>query len=275
MERFANWLFKLLGIKRRFEFTKRYKLILFAFIATVFLGICQTVPVNLRYFSVAVLVGVVIILTLIALWQELEGVKFLILPILPAYFVAGFALFYFLLPVRWLTRLPTLAAFGISIYLLFLTQNVYNIAAIRTIQLVRAAHAVGFLFTILSAFFLYNIVFALHLPFYFIFGIILVLTYPLLLAAIWAFGLEEYLSRRTLLYSLVISLAVSKIGLILSFWPVLPIIRALSSVAALYVGLGITHFHFAGRLTRRTVLEYSSVAGVVFILMLVTAKWAG
>ena len=79
--------------------------------------------------------------------------------------MTGVALFYFLLPVRWLTRLPVLAIFGISMYLLFLTQNIYNIAAIRTIQLLRAAHAVGFLFTIVSAFLIYNVIFALHLPF--------------------------------------------------------------------------------------------------------------
>ena len=104
---------------------------------------------------------------------------------------------------------------------------------------------------------------------------IFVITLPLLISAIWAFELEEHLSVRVLVYSFVISLAVAQIALALSFWPILPIIGALATVSALYVSLGVTQFHFADRLTRRTVLEYSSVAAVVFILMLITTHWSG
>ena len=279
MEKFVNWLtnwlFKQLGIGRQFEFTKRHKFILAATIATIFLALTQVVPLNLRYWTVALLAILTAGLTLATLWEEFAGVKYAILLILPVYFVTGVALFYFLLPVRWLTRLPVLAIFGISMYLLFLTQNIYNIAAIRTIQLLRAAHAVGFLFTIVSAFLIYNVIFALHLPFYWIFVAIFVITLPLLISAIWAFELEEHLSVRVLVYSFVISLAVAQIALALSFWPILPIIGALATVSALYVSLGVTQFHFADRLTRRTVLEYSSVAAVVFILMLITTHWSG
>ncbi len=275
MEKFINWVFGKLGIHRRFEFNKRYKFITSSFIATLFLALSQIVSADWRYWVVGVLVLLVGALTLITLWEDLTGIKYVVLLILPIYFVAGVALFYFLLPVRWLTRLPVLGVFGMAMYLLFLTQNVYNIAAIRTIQLLRAAHAVGFLFTVVSAFLIYNVVFALHLPFYWVFMAILTLTWPLLIAAVWAFDLEEYLSLRVLVYSLVIALAVAKIALVISFWPVLPIVGALATVAALYVALGITQFHFANRLNRRTVLEYASVAAVVFVLMLITAKWGG
>ena len=64
--------------------------------------------------------------------------KFLTLPTL---FTAAVGLFYFLLPVRWLTRLPVVILYSIGIYALLLTENIYNVAAERTIALFRAAHS--------------------------------------------------------------------------------------------------------------------------------------
>lgn len=275
MEKYVNWFLRKLGVSRTFEFTKRHKFILAAIIATIFLALTQVVPENLRYWSVAILALLTAGLTLVTLWEEFAGIKYTILLILPVFFVISVALFYYLLPVRWLTRVPVLITFGISMYLLFLTQNIYNIAAIRTIQLLRAAHAVGFLFTIITAFLLYNVVFALHLQFYFLAGLIFILTFPLLVSAVWSFELEEHLSIRVLVYSLVLSYIVAHVALALSFWPVLPIIGALATVSTLYVSLGLTQFHFTDRLSKRTIWEYASVAAVVFVLMLITTSWNG
>ena len=129
-----------------FEITKRQKLVFMTFVLTFFLIITQVVDESMRFQTVGLLALLTIGLSIFALWGELAGIKYLLLLLLPVYFVAGASLFYFLLPVRWLTRLPFAVLFGISVYLLMLTSNIYNVAAIRTIALLRAAHAVGLLF---------------------------------------------------------------------------------------------------------------------------------
>src|SRR3989338_5690875 len=164
-----------------YQFTKRQKLIFMSVVLTFFLVLNQTVAESLRYQTMAGLVVATILLSTFALWGELAGVKYFLLLLLPVYFVAGASLFYFLLPVRWLTKVPYAFFFGISVYLLMLTSNIYNVAAIRTIALLRAAHAVGLLFSIVATFFLTNVLFSLHLPFYLIILGVLAIVTPLYL----------------------------------------------------------------------------------------------
>ena len=68
-------------------------------------------------------------------------------------FTAAIALFYFLLPVRWLTRVPVAVLYAVGMYALLLTENIYNVAADRTIALLRAAQSIGYLLTLLTYFY--------------------------------------------------------------------------------------------------------------------------
>jgi len=245
------------------------------FVLTFFLIITQVVDESMRFQTVGLLALLTIGLSIFALWGELAGIKYLLLLLLPVYFVAGASLFYFLLPVRWLTRLPFAVLFGISVYLLMLTSNIYNVAAIRTIALLRAAHAVGLLFSLLSAFFLANVLFSLHLPFYLIVAGTLVITFPLYLVGLWSYELEEFVSQRDLVYSSVFALISAQIALVLSFWPVAPINGALASATVMYVLLGLGQLEFGEKLKGRVVVEHLAVALVVFIAILATTRWGG
>lgn len=258
-----------------YEITKRQKLVFMAFVLTFFLIITQVVDESLRFQTVGLLTLTTIALSIFALWGELSGIKYLLLLMLPVYFVAGASLFYFLLPVRWLTRLPFAVLFGISVYLLMLTSNIYNVAAIRTIALLRAAHAVGLLFSLLSTFFLANVLFSLHLPFYLIVAGTVLITFPLYLVGLWSYELEEYISQRDLIYASVFTLISSQIALILSFWPVAPINGALALATVMYVLLGLGQLEFGEKLKGRVVLEHLAVAFVVFVAILATTRWGG
>jgi len=107
-----------------YEITKRQRFILMSLVLTVILITTQTVPESLRFETIAFLAAFTILLSVFSLWGELSGVKYFLLLLLPVYFVIGASLFYFLLPVRWLTRLPFALVFGISVYLLMLTSNI-------------------------------------------------------------------------------------------------------------------------------------------------------
>ena len=258
-----------------YEITKRQKFILMSFFLTIILITAQTVGEGIRYQVMGFMVLVTAVLAIFSLWGELSGIKYFLLLLLPIYFVAGASLFYFLLPVRWLTRLPYAFLFGISVYLLMLTSNIYNVAAIRTIALLRAAHAVGLLFSIIATFFLTNVLFSLHFPFYLVVAGVLLISFPLYLVGLWSYELEDFISRQVFIHALIFALVTAEIALVLSFWPILPINGALVLATVMYVLLGLAQFDFEDKLKSRIVWEHLGVAFVVLVIILMTTRWGG
>lgn len=256
-----------------YKVTKRQKLVLMSGFLTIVLVATQIVPESSRYQMIGFLAISTIGLAVFSLWGELSGVKYFLLLLLPVYFVVGASLFYFLLPVRWLTRLPFAAAFGISVYLLMLTSNIYNVAAIRTIALLRAANAVGLLFSLLSTFFLSNVLFSLHFPLYLVFPGVGLIVMPLYLVGLWANELEDFISRKVFLYTLIFTLMSCEVAVALSFWPIAPINAALVMATIMYVLLALSQFHFQERLKPRLVYEYLSVAVLVSVIIMVVTRW--
>lgn len=255
--------------------SKRQKFILMSFFLTVMLLTTQTVDPSLRFQTIGVLAAATLFLSVFSLWGELSGVKYFLLLLLPVYFVAGASLFYFLLPVRWLTRVPFAILFGISVYLLMLTSNIYNVAAIRTIALLRAAHAVGLLFSLMSTFFLANVLFSFHLPFYLVIVGVSIIVMPLYLVGLWSYELEDFVSKRVFRYAMIFTLVTAQVGLALSFWPVAPINAALAMATVMYALLGLAQFDFALKLKPRIIWEHVGVAMIVFVAIVVSTRWGG
>lgn len=214
-------------------------------------------------------------LSLWALWEGLNWTKAVILLILPTFFTVAVASFYFLLPVRWLTRLPVAILFGLTFYLLLLAQNVFNVAAIRTIPLYRAASTASFLFTLLSAFFIYNVIFALNLLFIWNGLIVFIISFPLILQIIWSVGMEDRIRGDALLQSFILSLVLGELAYAFSFWPMPTIIWSLSLSSSMYVLVGVTTQVLRSRVTKRVVWEYLGIGAVILMVSFLTTSWTG
>ncbi len=256
-----------------YEITKRQKLILVSLVLTTVLVATQLVDISMRFQVIGFLTLLTIILSIFALWGELSGVKYFLLLLLPAYFVAGASLFYFLLPVRWLTRVPFAIAFAVSFYLLMLTANIYNVAAIRTIALLRAAYAVGLLFSLLSTFFLCNVLFSFHLPAYLVSLGVAIIVFPLYLVGLWSYELADFVSKRVFRYAVIFTIASMEIAMVLSFWPIVAVNSALAMATIMYVVLGLSQFAFQDRLKPRQVWEHLAVAVAVFVVIVISTRW--
>lgn len=258
-----------------FNLTKRQKIIITAIILTIGLLSTQLVDFNLRFKFIAGLSVLAGVLSLWSLWEGLNKTKALVLLILPILFTAAVSSFYFLLPVRWLTRLPVATIFGLMFYLLLLSQNVFNVASIRTIPLYRAASTASFLFTLLSAFFIFNVIFAFNLLFFWNGIAVILVTFPLILQVLWSIDMEDKVSPANIVQSLVISFVLGELGLVFSFWPMPTTIWSLSLSSAMYVLLGLTTQVLRGRADRRVVWEYVSIGAVVLTISFITTSWTG
>lgn len=256
--------------------TKRRKFVLVSGLLTGALAVTQTVGVEYRYQLVAALGAASLGLSAVALKEGLRGVEWVMALILPTVYPVSVGLFYFLLPRQWWSWLFGLILFWIGMYALLLTTNIFTVAAIRTIQLLRAAQAVGFLLTLATIFFLFDTVLSFKLP-----GIVnavlaAVAAGPLVAAGLWSMQLtESTIERQVWLYSGVMAALAAGMAWGISFWPVGVTVGSLFLVAMVYVGLGLTQQYLSGRLFRNTAREYLIVGLVVVVTMVMLTRWTG
>ncbi len=235
----------------------------------------QLVSQDFRYPLVLVLSLAAYALSAFALREDLHHIEWMTLLTLPTFFTAAVALFYFLLPVRWLTRLPVALLYGVGMYALLLTENIYNVAADRTIALLRAAHSVGFLLTLLTYFLLMQTVLAFRF-FAPINGLIIgCISFFLVVQSVWAMELSGNPSRRVWHISIAIALMLLQLGWVFSFLPTKATILALLFTTCFYSSVGMAQQYLVEKLYKKTVIEFFSVAAIVFVITLIATNWRG
>lgn len=258
-----------------FKLSKRQQFVMAVLLLAAGLIATQLTSIEKRGEMVVGLGLASFILSIIVLREDLKGIEYLTLTILPTMFTVAVAFFYFLLPVRWLTRLPTAFLYAFGMYAILLTENIYNVAAERSIQLLRAAHSVGFLITLVTVFLLFDTVLSFHLNPFLNLLLVFVISFPLVLQSLWSIVLENKLSSEVLQGSLVASLSFSQIAYILSFWPINTTIFSLFLTTIFYCLTGILREKLIDRLFPKTLREFLGVVLITFIVVLLTTRWGG
>lgn len=213
------------------------------------------------------------LLTFWSLKEDIKGIEKLLLFILPVFFTASVSLFYFLLPPRWIIRLTTTLIFAVGTYAILLIENIYNVASLRSIQLLRAAQSVGLLITLAVIFLSSNIIYSLRTNFIINFILIFLISFFLALQSLWSINLEKSIKSRLLLFSLLVGLALGELSLSLSFWPIQNVSFSLLMAATFYAMISIVQQYFLERLFFNLIREYIIVFIFTFILMFLTTKW--
>lgn len=257
------------------KISKREKFLLTAIFLSFGLLAIQITNSPWRYQSIALLGLFTYLLSAWSLTEGLNGIEWLTVLILPTLFTIGIGLFYFLVPARWLTRLPVIFLYGFGIYALLLIENIFSVAAIRTIQLLRSAQAVGFLLTLVTSFFLFDTILSFRLNPGFNFFLVALICLPTILQALWCINLEEKISKKVWLYAAGLSLVQGEIALAFSFWPVTVAVGSLALTTMLYITLGLSQHHLAERLFQKTINEYAGVGIVVLLVIFLTTHWGG
>lgn len=261
--------------RHRVLLSKRQEFVLCTIVLTFGLILTQLVPFDFRYPMVAILSVVAFVGSALALREDLRGIEWVTLLTLPTLFTAAIALFYFLLPVRWATRLPVAAAYAMGMYALLLTENIYNVAAERGIGLLRAAHSVGFLITLVTDFLLISSVLSFRLPVLLTALLIALVNAVLMYQSVWSYELGQTVNRRVGEVVGVFAIVIFEFSWILLFLPIKPILVGLVLTTALYSLVGMAQQYVEEKLYKKTVIEFISVFLIVFVLTIITARWRG
>ncbi len=195
--------------------------------------------------------------------------------ILPTFFTAGVGIFWFLLPANFFARVPVTVFYGLGVYALCLTMNIYSVAAIRTIALLRAARGVGFVLTLLTSFLVFDAILSLKISFLANSALSLFLSFPLFLQGFWSILLDKNLSKDLVFISAISSLVIAEITLSLFFWPVTVVGGSLFLTVAVYILLGLGQAKLEQRFFSQTVREYLLMGALVFIGMFIATRWGG
>ena len=160
-----------------------------ALLSLGFIGI-QLLENQFRFYAIG---GLTLLTIILFYWSLKEGLgkdMTLLTLILPALFTAGWGLLV-LLPTSIFTRLPIIIFYGVGIYVLCLTSNIYTVAAIRTIALLRAAHGVGFVLTLVTSFLIYDAILSLRTLLPITWASVTMLSFPLFFQGLWSASLEK------------------------------------------------------------------------------------
>lgn len=192
--------------------------------------------------------------------------------ILPFFFSLAFAFFYFLIPARLISRIILSSLYAVGLYSLFLSQNIFIVGSIRTIQLLSGARIVSFVLTLLSFFFLTNIVYSLHLHALFTAGLLSLYSLPLFIHSLWSYDLQQPL-RPIILWAAALTICTVEVATILWFWPSSPTVTALFLTGFFYTVAGLSHVWLERRLFRGVLWEYLWVGVAVFFVLLLFTPW--
>lgn len=249
---------------------RREKFVLAAVVLSLGLLGLQYVTLELRYLATGLFGLATYIVSAWALADDLQPFEWLTIVPLPALYAMAVGLFYFLLPAHFLSRVSILALFGIGMYALYLTSNIFSVAKGRTIQLVHAAHAIGLLFTLLTSLLFTNTIFSLRLPFYISGALVGAAHFPLIFLSLWSVNLEQKITSEVIELSSVLTLIIVEFAILLTFIPFSLWNTSLLVMSLLYIGLGILQSHLQERLFSNILQEYSAVflfLVAVFILL--------
>lgn len=228
-----------------------------------------------RFWIIGALGVLTIVMFVWSLWEGLAKNMTLLTLILPTMFTLGVGVFWFLLPVSLFSRIPIILFYGIGIYVLALTTNIYSVSAIRTIALLRAARGVGFVLTLVTSFLIFDTILSLKTHIFLTVPLISILSFPLFFQGLWSIDLEKEFSSKLMMISGIFSLIVGEIAIAIYFWPVTVVVGALFLTVIVYMLLGLGQAKLEGRLFSQTIREHMIVGILVFLAVFFATHWGG
>ncbi|HKB88616.1 MAG TPA: hypothetical protein VKC53_03110 [Patescibacteria group bacterium] len=226
-----------------------------------------------RFWAIGLLGLATILLFSWSLYESLGRNMTLLTLILPTIFTLGVGTFWFLLPANIFARIPVVIFYGIGMYVLSLTMNIFTVSAIRTIALLRAARGVGFVLNLITSFLVFDAILSLRYSIFYFLPLVLIVSFPLLLQGFWSVVLEKEYSPEIFVMAAISALVMVETAAALYFWPVTVVVGSLFLTVTFYILLGLGQSKLEGRLFSATVREHLVVGVSVFIAMFLATHW--
>lgn len=253
--------------------SKRFRFIISSILLSAGFIWIQFIDDSTKFLAIAVLV---LLTAIFSFWSFYEGLgkNMTLLSIaLPMLFTLGVGIFWFLLPVNIYTRIPIVIFYGLGIYILSSTMNIYTVSSQKTIALLRAAHGVGFVLTLLTSFLLFDAILSIRFNFLISSLLVFVSSFLLFFQGLWSIELEKEFDMKIFQTALISSLVVAELSILIFFWPVTVVVGSLFLTSGVYLLLGLGQAKIEDRLFPSVVREYLTLGLIVLIGMFFATRW--
>ncbi len=270
---FLKKIYNRLFFKRAVRLPKRFRIVFSTLVLTsIFLVSTFFYKENFILFLFLLAVSAYV-LTYFSILEGIERVEWFMLFITPVFTVVSLYLFYYLFPIRWLTRLPFLFIFGISVYSNILSSNILNVGVEKALQLYRAAFSTNFLFQSIVIFLLSTVVFSLSKGPLFNFLIVFLTIFPLALQFVWSIRLNLSISKEDVKYALFLSLIPVQVAFLFSLSPIFAVAFGILVSAFYYYCAGYIYLVLEKKLFPETLREFNFVLIIVIIFLLLSIRY--
>jgi hypothetical protein len=255
-----------------FAIDKRQKFVLAVLILSLGLFFTEYQLTNWGLIVTLILPFLTVLFLLWAIFSDLKESKLYQVIILPFIYTFAFGFFYLLTPTSFIIRLLLTTVYAFGLYSLFLSQNIFIVSSSRTIQLLSGARIVSFVITVISYFFLTNIVFSFHVIIFPVIVLIAVYSYLLIYHSLWTYTLQKY-SQPLLIWVSALTACVIEVASLVWFWPSNPTVTALFLTGFFYAIVGLSHIWMEKRFFKGILWEYVWVGTIVFFVLLLFTQW--
>jgi len=250
-------------------------------------------PVDYRFgFSIAISVFSYV-LSVWVLFDDLKGIEWLTLMVLPVMFTLGCALFANFLPavvprmfgmsfqletgilLAGVVKAIYFLLYAVGMYGVLLIENIFSVASIRTIQLFRAARSVNFILSLVTSLCFFTVAFSLKMEFWWVGLIVFLVSFILSFPSFWSVEIKNSLRSEISRYALATSWVVTISAIALCFWPIKPFMGGLLLTSILYACLGTLEQRLTSRVYLESVLEYGLTVLVIVVIGFLTTSWTG
>lgn len=258
----------------KINISKREELVLVSLFLSALVLVVFFVPLGpLKFIFLIVTCLLTYLLAIFVLRGDLERIEYLMLPIPLVLFSVSAALFYNIIPERWLTRMIFISVYGVLTYSFLLIGNVFNVAKTKNIQLLKVARTIYFFISSFTVFLFSYVMLSFHLPGILTSFIFSLFVFLISLTFFWSFRLTKELKREDLFLSLATAVILFELTLALSFWPLNIYLISLFLTSIYYSLLGIWNNLLSCRLKGWNMLEYLVINLIVFAFCILTVSF--
>ncbi|HOX95872.1 MAG TPA: hypothetical protein PLI45_00610 [Candidatus Woesebacteria bacterium] len=273
--------------------SKRTRFVLVSILIAFLLWLTSLAQVDYRFGFVMAVAAASYILSAWVLFDDLKGIEWITLLVLPLMFTLGSGLFSNFLPtafpgmlgVTFSTETSQLLAgifkvfyfvlVAMGLYGILLIENIFSVASIRTIQLFRAARSVNFILTLVTSLFFFTVALSLKLAFWWVMPISFITSFLLAYPSLWSVDLKNDFGPEVFRYAVSSSWIIALMSGVLCFWPVKPFMGGLILTSGLYVLFGILEQKLSSRVYLESLWEYGLTIFIILAVGFLTTSWVG
>ena len=265
-------LFKLFE-KKAVKIEKRIRLVISVVLLCVLMALFSSTYFEQAVIFLPILIVLTFFTTYFSLLEEISQASWFGLFIMPILTTIFFFLSYYLLPGRWLTRIPFIIFYAISQYAVLLCSNIFNVGVEKSLGLYRAAFSINFFYQTVISFLAFMLIFSFR-QIFIINGILVGgISFILAIQLLWSIKLDKRIDKEIYKLAGFIALIISQFALIASFIPLKNTIYALLLTSGYYSISGLIYSYLDQRLFKETIREYLSVLGFVILITYLSISW--